>query len=203
MVNSAFSAFLLTVGLIGGTNFSTFLGSDAALVDQSGTTSMEPGYITRYVAGFTSELEYQRMYGLRAELLFSVRGGKYESELEDQGGELETQLQMRYLDLPVMAYFRLSEETSVMLGPYLSWYISGDSQYRLSLSGRPASGTDEPIERDLIRNPDAGLIAGASYNIDDHVSFHARYGYGVRPIPAGSDKDMRHGWLQIMMGFEF
>ncbi len=82
-MSSAMSTVLLTVGLIGGANVSTFVGSEAALVDQAGSTTLNPGFITAYVAGASMELEHRRMYGLRTELLFSVRGGKYEGQLDD------------------------------------------------------------------------------------------------------------------------
>jgi|GEM_PF-6866149 len=194
--------FVLLFGLFGGVNLSTFVGAETALIDTL-EGNVQPGYATNFTVGGKTVLEFNRSYGIRAELSVSVKGGTYERGLTGNNNRLETRMNMTYVELPVLGFYRLNEELTFMGGPYVSWYINGTAIHTLIVSGMASTGGSEPINYHDIAKPDGGMILGASYNIDEHISLLARYGRGLISIPADSDKDMHHGWFQLMLGLTF
>jgi len=116
-------------------------------------------------------------FAIQPELLFSTKGTK-----AFYGGIVEQTVKynLNYLDLPVLAVFKLGESAEIHVGPYASYLLNANVSY----SGDVANGDDE-IDKDHLKSFDYGLVGGFGLNFGQ-VQVGARYNYGLVKI-ADSD----------------
>ena len=118
------------------------------------------------------------VFAIQPELLFSTKGSKIE-----YGGSFFDQTvkyNLSYLDLPVLAVFKLGEAAEIHVGPYVGYLLAAD----ISHDGDLGSGTDD-IDRDHLKSFDYGLSGGFGLNFGN-VQVGARYNYGLAKL-ADSD----------------
>src|SRR5688572_32825305 len=118
------------------------------------------------------------VFAIQPELLFSTKGSKIE-----YGGSVFDQTvkyNLSYLDLPVLAVFRLGESAEIHVGPYASYLLGANISYE----GDIANGDDE-IDKDHLKSFDYGLAGGFGLNFGA-VQVGARYNFGLAKI-ADSD----------------
>jgi len=87
---------------------------------------------------------------------------------------------LNYLDLPVLAVFKLGESVEIHAGAYASYLLNANISY----NGDIANGADE-IDKDNLSSYDAGLSGGLGFNFKA-VQVGVRYNYGFVQI-ADSD----------------
>ena len=117
------------------------------------------------------------MFAIQPELLFSTKGSK---AFYDGIVEQTIKYNLNYLDLPVLAVFKLGESAEIHVGPYASYLLNANVSY----SGDVANGDDE-IDKDHLKSFDYGLVGGFGLNFGQ-VQVGARYNYGLVKI-ADSD----------------
>lgn len=118
------------------------------------------------------------VFAIQPELLFSTKGSKVE-----YGGSLFDQTvkyNLSYLDLPVLAVFKLGEAAEIHVGPYVGYLLAAN----ISHDGDLGSGTDD-IDRDHLKSFDYGLSGGFGLNFGN-LQIGARYNYGLAKL-ADSD----------------
>jgi hypothetical protein len=118
------------------------------------------------------------VFAIQPELLFSTKGAKAE-----YGGNLFDQTvkyNLSYLDLPVLAVFKLGESAEIHVGPYIGYLLAAN----ISTDGDLGSGADD-IDRDNLKPFDYGLSGGFGLNFGD-FQVGARYNYGLAKL-ADSD----------------
>ncbi len=128
--------------------------------------------------GFYGQVLSSDVFALQPELLFSTKGSKAE-----YGGRFFDQTikyNLNYLDLPVLAVFKLGESAEIHVGPYVS-YLLGAS---ISYDGDLSNDVDE-IDKDHLKSFDYGLSGGFGLNFGN-FQVGARYNYGLAKI-ADSD----------------
>ena len=117
-------------------------------------------------------------FAIQPELMFSTKGSRaFYGGIIDQ----EVKYNLNYLDLPVLAVFKLGESAEIHVGPYASYLLGANISY----SGDIANGADE-IDRDHLKSFDYGLAGGFGLNFGA-VQVGARYNYGFAKI-ADSDR---------------
>jgi len=107
--------------------------------------------------GFYGQVLSSDVFAIQPELLFSTKGSKVE-----YGGNFFDQTikyNLSYLDLPVLAVFKLGESAEIHVGPYVSYLLGAN----ISNDGDLGSGTDE-IDRDHLKSFDYGLSGGFGLN---------------------------------------
>jgi Outer membrane protein beta-barrel domain len=117
-------------------------------------------------------------FAIQPELLFSTRGSKIE-----YGGGLFDQTvkyNLSYLDLPVLAVFKLGESAEIHVGPYVGYLLGAN----MSHDGDLGSGVDD-IDKDNLKSFDYGLSGGFGLNFGN-LQIGARYNYGLAEL-ADSD----------------
>lgn len=136
---------------------------------------------------------------LQTELLFSTKGSVAQySGFFDQ----EVKYNLNYLDLPVLAVFKIGEAVELHAGGYGSFLLGANISY----SGDVSNGVDE-IDRDNLKSYDYGLSAGVGINVGA-VQLGARYNYGLVEI-ADSDGarallgDSKNSCAQLFIAFAF
>jgi hypothetical protein len=117
-------------------------------------------------------------FAIQPELLFSTKGSKIE-----YGGSLFDQTvkyNLSYLDLPVLAVFKLGESAEIHVGPYVGYLLGAN----ISHDGDLGSGVDD-IDKDNLKSFDYGLSGGFGLNFGN-LQVGARYNYGLAEL-ADSD----------------
>lgn len=128
--------------------------------------------------GFYGQVFSSDVFAIQPELLFSTKGAK-----EEYGGALFDQtikFNLSYLDLPVLAVFKLGESAEIHVGPYVSYLLGAN----ISHDGDLGSGTDD-IDKDNLKSFDYGLSGGFGLNFGN-FQVGARYNYGLAKL-ADSD----------------
>lgn len=123
--------------------------------------------------GLYGQILSSEAFAIQPELLFSTKGSQV-----DYGGIINSTVRfnLNYLDLPILATFKLGPSAEIHVGPYFSYLVSANIDY----SGTLGSGTDR-INRDNLKSFDYGLSGGLGLNFGP-VQVGARYNYGLVKI---------------------
>jgi hypothetical protein len=124
--------------------------------------------------GFYGQILSSDVFAIQPELLFSTKGSKIE-----YGGNFFDQTvkyNLSYLDLPVLAVFKLGDAAEIHVGPYVSYLLGAN----ISHDGDLGSGVDD-IDRDHLKSFDYGLSGGFGLNFGA-LQVGARYNYGLAKL---------------------
>ncbi|MEO5978497.1 MAG: porin family protein [Chryseolinea sp.] len=137
------------------------------------------------------------VFAIQPELLYSTKGAKGEyTGFFDQ----TVKFNLNYLDLPVLAVFKLGKAAEIHVGPYASYLLNANVKY----TGNAINGTDK-IDKDNLKSFDYGLVGGLGLNFGA-LQVGARYNYGLVKI-ADSDGartllgDSKNSCAQIYVAF--
>lgn len=124
-------------------------------------------------AGLYGQIFASEVFAIQPELLYSTKGSKVEySNIVNQ----TVKYNLNYLDLPVLAVFKLGKAAEIHVGPYASYLLNANINYK----GDFVNGTDE-IKKDNLKSYDYGLVGGFGLNFGA-VQVGARYNYGLVKI---------------------
>lgn len=167
--NTAFSQ--ARAGIKGGLNVSNLYIDN--LDDENARYGFNVGLFGQVLASQT--------FAIQPELLYSTKGSKafYEGIVDQT-----VKYNINYLDLPVLAVFKLGESAEIHVGPYASFLLNANISY----SGDIISGDDE-IDRDHLKSFDYGLVGGFGLNFGA-VQVGARYNYGLAKIADSEAADL-------------
>lgn len=153
----------MTYGVKGGLNFATF-GGDAS---DSNTESL----VGINIGGF-ADFPITEKFSIQPELLFSQQGATQRSVIPFFGIEVNIEVNLTYLNLPIMAKYKLTDEISVLAGPQIGLLMAAEVQ-----------------GEDIIENYnklDFGLNIGGVYELPIGVFFEARYNLGFAELVKSS-----------------
>lgn len=123
--------------------------------------------------GLYGQILASEAFAIQPELLYTTKGSKVEySNIVNQ----TVQYNLNYLELPVLAVFKLGKAAEIHLGPYASYLLNANIKYK----GDFVNGTDE-INKDNLKSYDFGLVGGLGLNFGA-VQVGARYNYGLVKI---------------------
>lgn len=176
-------------GIKGGLNLSTLY------IDDVKDENVRVGFS----AGIFSQLPITENFAIQPELNFSTKGSKatYDNVIF-QG---ESKFNLSYLDLPVLATFKLGDDADIHVGPYFGYLVG------VSTSSDGTFGeTYTELDRDDYQKWDYGLAAGIALNFHP-MSIGVRYNYGLNKI-ADSDNaqdqigDAKNAVGQVYVAFD-
>lgn len=177
-------------GVKAGLNYSTLAVNEAD--DENARLGFHGGVFARTAP--------EAPIGLQVELLYSTKGTQTSYSalwgLIDQ----EVDFNLNYLELPVLASFRVAEILDLQVGGYAGYLLSA----KTSTSGDLGSGTEE-LDRDNFTSMDYGLAAGAGVNIGENLQVGLRYTHGLANV-ADSDVsdlvlgDAKNRCVQLYLG---
>ncbi|MEJ0032708.1 MAG: porin family protein [Bacteroidota bacterium] len=124
-------------------------------------------------AGFYGQILSSEAFAIQPELLWSTKGSE-----ATYGGIVNSKVRfnLNYIDLPVLAVFKLGPSAEIHLGPYVSYLVNANIKY----SGNVGNGTDE-INKNNLKSYDWGWSGGLALNFGA-VQIGARYNYGMVQI---------------------
>ena len=169
-------------GFKSGVNASTINGDDI------GDTQPKIGF----VGGGFAELCIDDYTSIQPEVLYSQQGAKY----SDHNG-FDGTIKLDYINVPVMAKFKLTQEFILEAGPQVGLLLSAKDDYESSTM----SGIDDI--KDDIEHIDYGANLGLNYDLQNGWFFGARYYLGLANINKDSAMDNKNGVLQVSVAFKF
>lgn len=150
--------------------------------------------------GLFAKVPVNSLLGFQSELLFSTKGANY--DMSFLSFDWETQLNMNYIEMPLMAAIHLGDNVDVLGGVY--------GGYLLNVSATTSGDTDEnyeELERDNFDALDYGLVGGIEFKLNPLI-VGIRYHYGLNGI--GNEGwaneylgDAKHSALQLSAGIAF
>jgi hypothetical protein len=125
-------------------------------------------------AGVYGQLFVNEAFAIQPELNYSTKGNKVNTNfgIIDQ----ETKLNLSYLDVPVLAVFKLGNAAEIHAGAYWAYLVGANIDTDGDL------GDDfRQLDRDNFDKWDYGLVGGVGFNFGD-IQVGARYNYGLNEI---------------------
>jgi len=141
------------------------------------------------------------MFALQPELIYSMKGSKYEGT--EMGMPFDATFTVEYLELPVLAKIILSTgETKpyLLAGPALGILLSSEGKVEMG-------GISISDELEDVKSIDFGLVLGAGIDIDlgtGTLLFDARYNLGLTSIDDSvDDGDIKNSVISFNVGYLF
>jgi len=151
-------------------------------------------------AGVYAQLFAKEGFAIQPELNYSTKGNKVTTTFGviDQ----ETKFNLSYLDIPVLAVFKLGNAAEIHAGAYWAYLVGAN----IDTDGDLGNGFVE-FDRDNFDNWDYGLVGGIGFNLGA-VQLGARYNYGLNTIARSSGAkamlgDTKNSVGQIYLAFNF
>ena len=115
-VNAQADSELVQVGVKGGLNFANVTGDDVN----------SPNSRTSFNAGFVAEIPFTERFSLQPEVLYSGQGFDIDQSNQDNflDNDGNTEYQLDYIQVPVLAKIYLVEGLSVQAGPQIGFKIN-------------------------------------------------------------------------------
>lgn len=151
-------------GIKGGLNLSNLISDE--ITDEDARIGFH--------AGVYGQLFVNEGFAIQPELNFSTKGNRVTSNfgIIDQ----ETKFNISYLDVPVLAVFKLGQVAEIHAGPYWAYLVGAN----IDTDGDLGDDFQE-LDRDNFDNWDYGLVGGIGFNLGA-VQLGARYNYGLNEI---------------------
>ena len=152
-------------GIKGGVNVSNFMSGDQ-ISDKNARFGFH--------AGVYGQLFVNEGFAIQPEVNYSTKGNKVVSTYDviDQ----ETKFNMSYIDVPVLAVFKLGNAAEIHVGPYWAYLVGANIDTDGDL------GDDFiQLDRKNFDNWDYGIAGGIGFNLGN-VQLGARYNYGLNEI---------------------
>ncbi len=155
-------------GVKAGVNFASLGGDDSDGLD--GLTSFHVGGVA--VIGVSEK------FAVQPEVVYSSQGASFDGE----------DLQLDYINVPVLAKFYVAEGFSIEAGPQIGFLMSAD-----------ADGEDV---KDFFKSTDFSGAIGLGYKMETGLNFAARYNLGLGSI-GENDVDWKNNVIQLSVGYNF
>lgn len=151
-------------GIKGGLNISNFITDEPH----------DRHTLVGFHAGVYGQLFVNEGFAIQPEINYSTKG----NEITSNFGIIdhETKFNLHYIDVPVLAVFKLGDVVEIHAGPYWAYLVSAN----IDTDGDLGDGFTE-LNRDSFENWDYGLVGGIGFNFNN-VQLGARYNCGLNNI---------------------
>lgn len=171
----------VSFGVKGGVNFATITGED---VDS-------PDSRTSFHVGAVVEFPLSDMFSIQAEAMYSGKG--FDFDIEGPDGD-NAELQLDYIDVPVLAKVYITEGLSIEAGPQFSFLVNEE------VDVNPNSNSGD-LNLDEAESFDFGIAAGLTFQTNMGIFASGRYNIGLTDVY--TDSDIKHSVFQISLGYKF
>lgn len=148
---------------LGQIRFGLKAGVNAAIVADNDWTKTRFGIN----AGPVAQINVGKMFFVQSELLYSLKGFKY--DYEDSTWSDHATISLHYINLPVLLAFKAGKNFSIKLGPEIGWLLSARNETaKIDIS-------------DIYDDFDFGADLGLSYSYKK-LALDIRYNYGIKKV---------------------
>ena len=177
-----FSISAQEFGIQAGMNMANLSGEDME-------TDMKMGIF----GGVTAAFSLTDVMTLETGALYSTKG------TQDENSGIKTSMDLSYIEIPLNIAYSVSDQISLMAGPYLGLLMSANFKQSGEFLGETI---DEELDiKDDIANMDFGINIGASFFINESISVGAGYQLGLADIGSEDDLDATHTNIHIGMSY--
>jgi hypothetical protein len=168
-------------GVKAGLNLSNFTG------DAEGN-SMKVGF---QIGGF-AEIKISEKFAIQPELVYSAQGAKLKQEFF--GETFEYDVNLGYINVPVMAKYFVAENFSLEAGPQIGFLMSAKAK---------ADSESEDIKSEY-NSVDFGLNLGAGFDVTENINLGLRYTVGLSNIAKDSgNQSVGNSNIAFAVGYKF
>ena len=171
----------ISFGVKGGVNFATVVGDDFDSPDSR----------TSFHVGLVTEFPISEMFSIQAEALYSGKG--FDFDFEGPEGD-NVELQLGYIDVPVLAKIYVTKGLSIEAGPQFSFLVNEE------IDSEPNSD-DGDLDLDEAESFDFGIAAGLTFQTEMGLFATGRYSYGLTDVYP--DTDVHNTVFQLGIGYKF
>lgn len=147
------------------------------------------------------------IFAIQPEILFTMKGSKYETEATYRGIAVKTTAteKLNYLEIPVLAKVTIPMEgkfsPNLFAGPYFALKLSAKAKAEATVSGIT---TEVEADDDAVRSTDYGLVfgGGVDYSLaKGKITFDVRYSLGMQSIY--DNFSVKNSGISAMIGYSF
>lgn len=164
-----------------------------------------------FSAGAFFTYSINEMFAVQPEILFTMKGSKYDTEATLSGITVKTTAteKLNYLEIPVLAKVVIPVEgkfsPNLFAGPYFAIKLSAKVKAEATVSGITV---EAEADDDDVRSFDYGMVfgGGVDYSLaTGKVTFDVRYSLGLRDIydTSGTDFSVKNSVISAMIGYSF
>lgn len=154
--------------------------------------------------GVFTEFVFTDFISLQPELLYSIKGDKFTSKTDDS---FESSYVYKYLSLPIVIKYYLTEEITAEIGPQVAYLLSAKNLETSDLYSSEYGEEEASIDlKDDIQVYDVGATAGVGYLTKSGFYLSARYNMGLINTYKGEgdiSNTLKNGTIQLSAGFSF
>lgn len=154
-------------GVKGGLNLSNLY------VDQADDDDARIGWH----AGIFGQLFASEAFAIQPEVNFSTKGTGV-TRIDANSARYESKFNLSYIDIPVLAVFKLGEVAEIHAGAYWAYLIKAEIKNN---RGNPDNEFTTQ-DRDNFDDWDYGLVGGIGFNLGESAQLGVRYNYGLNEI---------------------
>ena len=171
-------------GLVAGMNMANLSGEDIE-------TDMKMGIN----GGVTAAFSLTDVMTLETGALYSRK------RTQDENSSIKTSMDLSYIEIPLNIAYSVSNQISLMAGPYIGLLMSANSKQSGEFLGETI---DVELDiKDDITNMDFGINIGSSFSVNESISVGAGYQLGLANIGSDDDLDATHTNIHIGMSYSF
>jgi hypothetical protein len=159
------------VGFKGGLNLSNLYVNDVD--DENARIGWHAGIYTQLFSSEAFAIQPELNYSTKGTGVTYARAGA-NSVMFDH----DQRFNLNYLDIPVLAVFKLGTAAEIHAGPYWAYLVRAEIRNN---EGDPNNEFDT-IDRRNFDNWDYGLVGGIGFNLGRGAQLGARYNYGLNNI---------------------
>ena len=173
----------VSFGVKGGVNFATLNGGIES-----------PDSRINFHAGALVEFPIAEIFSIQLEALYSGQGAEIGGEGPD-GDDAE--LQLDYINVPLLAKFYIFEGFSVEAGPQFSFLLNDE----IDLNPNSGSGDSPSPFRNELKTFEVGAAGGVTFQTPNGIFATARYIQGISNII--DNTNIQNSVFQLGVGYKF
>ena len=178
------------------------------VVDLAGVLSTEAN--VGFHVGPSMSIAVNDQLTFETALLFSKKGYKIRGKLTEEDGQLLNLLNLNvrvtqnayYIDLPVVAKYKVTEGLSIFGGAQFSYLISNELDLKAGILGFNVLNKQLDIMQNF-RKMDVGLSAGVGYDFKNGMNISASYDWGLTSLDKNSNFDAFNRVAKVSIGYTF
>ncbi|HEY9487206.1 MAG TPA: porin family protein [Chryseosolibacter sp.] len=154
-------------GIKGGLNLSNLY------VDQADDDKARIGWH----AGVFGQLFASEAFAIQPEVNFSTKGTGV-TRIDATSARYESNFNLSYIDIPVLAVFKLGKVAEIHAGAYWAYLLGAE----IRNNDRNPNNEFDTQDRNNFDDWDYGLVGGIGFNLGDAAQLGVRYNYGLNEI---------------------
>jgi len=154
-------------------------------------------------AGFYGQLFASEAFAIQPEVNFSTKGTGV-TRIDATSARYESNFNLSYIDIPVLAVFKLGDAAEIHAGAYWAYLLGAE----IRNNNRNPDNEFTTIDRDNFDDWDYGLAGGIGFNLGESAQLGVRYNYGLNEIAksAGARRlfgNSKNQVAQLYLAFNF